>query len=447
MAGDTQIGKKRAKAHPTKAFFVRMLTRDISLEDCILDLIDNSVDAAWGSIAASPTKLSSGTKLSKFRIRLDISADTFQISDNCGGISLDDAVDYAFTFGREGMASGDDFTIGVYGIGMKRAVFKLGESITVSSTHQGDESFAVPINVPDWMADAGTVWDFDIESAPQLREPGVQVKVDQLTTETATTFADPGFINRLRTTIARDYMLPLMQGLLIEVNGKAVEGWAISFRTSTSFQAMRERYSEGEVAIEVFAGMVSSPPATSEPSERNVDRRSGWYVLCNGRVVVAADRSALTVWGKDKFPGWHPQYEGFVGVVLFSSKHPQLLPMTTTKNSVDTASGVYKRALAKMIPPTRSWIDYTNARKVIREEARQKENAAVPLAIEKVKDRKSVKLPTSSGAKSEANVLYTVPVARIRQLARAFGKSTMAYREVGVRSFEYSYEQLVDDES
>ena len=36
-------------ANPTKAFFVTMITRDITLEDCILDLIDNSVDGAWRS--------------------------------------------------------------------------------------------------------------------------------------------------------------------------------------------------------------------------------------------------------------------------------------------------------------------------------------------------------------------------------------------------------------
>jgi hypothetical protein len=38
----------KAGANPTKAFFVTMITRDITLEDCILDLIDNSVDGANG---------------------------------------------------------------------------------------------------------------------------------------------------------------------------------------------------------------------------------------------------------------------------------------------------------------------------------------------------------------------------------------------------------------
>lgn len=34
------------RANPTKEFFITMLTRDIPLDRAILDLIDNSVDAA-----------------------------------------------------------------------------------------------------------------------------------------------------------------------------------------------------------------------------------------------------------------------------------------------------------------------------------------------------------------------------------------------------------------
>ena len=36
--------EQMANAYPKKKFFVDMFTRDISLEDCLLDLIDNSID-------------------------------------------------------------------------------------------------------------------------------------------------------------------------------------------------------------------------------------------------------------------------------------------------------------------------------------------------------------------------------------------------------------------
>lgn len=439
------IGDKRAKAHPTKAFFVRMLTRDISLEDCILDLIDNSVDAAWASSDSTPTELAKSRKLSKYKINLIIDEERFEISDNCGGISLNDAAEYAFTFGRDEVGSGPgEYTIGVYGIGMKRAVFKLGNDVSVRSTYVGDEPFVVPIDVSRWLADTSPIWDFDIAESDPLPEPGVKVEVTDLTTETHTRFSDPAFLGGLRATVARDYMLPLMHGLQIVINGKPVEGWVPAFRQGGEFAPMRERYSDDGVAVEIFAGMVSAPPNSTDPSERTRDDRSGWYVLCNGRVVLTADRSQLTVWGRDGFVGWHGQYEGFVGVVLFSSREPRLLPMTTTKNGVDASSAVYRRAVAKMFPPTRQWVDYTNARKTVREQARQREEATSPVPISLVKERRTVKLPTKVEGPKEANVLYTVPLDRLRTLAKAFGRSTMSYREVGTRSFEFAYSKLVD---
>lgn len=52
--------KRVAHANPTKSFFVRMITRDISLEDCILDLIDNSIDGAWEVEGGHPIDLFCG---------------------------------------------------------------------------------------------------------------------------------------------------------------------------------------------------------------------------------------------------------------------------------------------------------------------------------------------------------------------------------------------------
>ncbi len=438
---------RKARAHPTKAFFVRMLTRDITLEDCILDLIDNSVDAAWSSIKATPTNLVAGTKLAKFRVDITISESDFAVLDNCGGITFDDAAEYAFTFGRDELGSGpDDYTIGVYGIGMKRAVFKMGGQIRIRSTPKSGDSFVVPIDVDAWMADKSDVWDFDIEEDEPLEAPGVEIRVEDLEEETTSAFSNPAFINSLRSTIARDYMLSLMQGLTITLNGRPVGGWEVSFKSGRDYQPMRERYEDDDVSVEIIAGMVAPPPATNEPTERDTDRRSGWYVLCNGRVVVAADRSNMTVWGRDGFPAWHGQYKGFVGVVLFSSRRPDLLPMTTTKRSVDSTSTVYKRALVKMREPTRAWLDYTNARKTMTEEAREKEAKTKQLPIKDVKDRKKVKLPKPLSGKKDANILYTVPVPKVRALGKEFGRSTMSYAEVGRRSFDYAYERLVDEE-
>ena len=82
----------------------------------------------------------------------------------------------------------------------------------------------------------------------------------------------------------------LHRGLTIEVQGKAVLGWAIELRQGGDFSPMRATFTEriqGEdVYVELLAGMAASPPDSTEPSEDFDEslNRSGWYVVCNGRM-------------------------------------------------------------------------------------------------------------------------------------------------------------------
>ena len=82
-------------ASPVKSFFVSWLTRDISLEDAILDLLDNCVDGILRS-----NKKKAGLKpYEGFWAEIEFGKDSFSISDNCGGIPWS-IHEYAFKMGR-----------------------------------------------------------------------------------------------------------------------------------------------------------------------------------------------------------------------------------------------------------------------------------------------------------------------------------------------------------
>jgi hypothetical protein len=68
-------------ASPVKSFFVSMLTRDITLEDAILDLLDNCVD---GILRQKPE--GGSQPYAGYKATIEFNRDTFTISDNCGGI-------------------------------------------------------------------------------------------------------------------------------------------------------------------------------------------------------------------------------------------------------------------------------------------------------------------------------------------------------------------------
>src|ERR1044072_5634122 len=82
-------------ASPAKAFFVEMITRDIELQDAILDLLDNGVDGIRRS-----DKPKRGKPYNGYYAHITFSETTFVIEDNCGGIPEDIAKKYAFMMGR-----------------------------------------------------------------------------------------------------------------------------------------------------------------------------------------------------------------------------------------------------------------------------------------------------------------------------------------------------------
>lgn len=77
---------------PSKTFFIDMITKDVSVESAILDLIDNAID--------SHKKHKKRGEKSKIQITLDLKNDYFSIEDNCGGMTKEDAVNKAFKFGN-----------------------------------------------------------------------------------------------------------------------------------------------------------------------------------------------------------------------------------------------------------------------------------------------------------------------------------------------------------
>lgn len=122
------INNEIVHMEPTKEFFINALTRDIKLDRTVLDLIDNSIDAARKS----------DRDFSTFEIRLTLNKKCFIIEDNCDGISKESAKSYAFKFGNSQGKNTRQFSIGHYGIGMKRAFFKIGKMIYVESATRED---------------------------------------------------------------------------------------------------------------------------------------------------------------------------------------------------------------------------------------------------------------------------------------------------------------------
>ena len=150
-----------------------MLTRDIQLEEAILDLLDNCVDGVLRSKGGNGEKPYEG-----FKAEIAFGADSFSISDNCGGIPWD-LHEYAFRMGRSPDRPPDaPGSVGVYGIGMKRAIFKIGRHCLVS-TRNAEDQYEVEIT-PDWISNEA-MWDIPVREAERSTDyDGTTIVVGEL---------------------------------------------------------------------------------------------------------------------------------------------------------------------------------------------------------------------------------------------------------------------------
>ena len=388
----------KAIAIPTKQFFVSMLTRDISLGDAILDLIDNCLDGAL--------RCSDGGSVdySKHWVRISLDAEGFVIEDNCGGIPREIAKNYAFKMGREPDDDRDidSETIGMYGVGMKRAIFKMGREAIVRTLY-GDDAFEVPIN-SDWLDNKD--WDplpiIDAEPQTRLGEPGTWIRVGELYPGVSKHFIHESFVNDLRTSIAEHFTMFLQRGLSILVNGDVVEPVHVEVLVNEGDETPAPYVFQKEidgVTVSITVGLNTGRGLTDDEEEPEFERdrssaTAGWTVFCNDRAVIVGDKSRLTGWG-DGIPLYHYQFSIITGIIEFRSKDAEKLPVTTTKRALDTSSDIWLQALVKMKEGMRVWINYTNAWKNHpRSDQTQYWDAAKPLplrkAIEEVSKRENV---------------------------------------------------------
>ena len=180
-----------ANAFPRKRFFIEMFTRDISLADCILDLIDNSIDGLiksndidlGQSLLLEHEELSEDEKNVLPLISVEYSDKKFTISDYCGGISLHDAINEVFNFGHqfEYHAENKNARLGVYGVGLKRAIFKLGKLFEMKSQTLND-GFSLSVDIDKWIEKDKDLndWKFPVQEIPgakSIKHAGTKITI------------------------------------------------------------------------------------------------------------------------------------------------------------------------------------------------------------------------------------------------------------------------------
>jgi hypothetical protein len=441
MQDSGEITRDVAQASPTKQFFVSMLTRDISLSDAILDLVDNCLDGALRTTDGDVVNYT------QYSVNIKFDKNHFEIADNCGGIPRDIAKNYAFKMGRDPDDDRDSETetIGMYGVGMKRAIFKMGKNALVWTRFEGD-SYEVPIT-SEWLDNKE--WNplpinESRAATEDTIEAGTKIHIKELHKGVSKHFSNIAFENEVKTAISEHFTMFIQRGLEVKINGSLIEPVRVEVLVSDNIKRPTPyvyRKVIDEVTVSITVGLNTGKSIEDDEEIDFSSNRSyttaGWTVLCNERAVIVGDKSRLTGWG-DSIPLFHPQFAIITGIIEFRSTNASKLPVTTTKRALDTASNVWLESLVKMKEGMRVWINYTNMWKNHpRSDQTHFWDDAKPMsitkAIEKVSTRKGVQkrsgiieynpqkagvLPKPSEKKpSSRRVIFSRPSEEIRRVA------------------------------
>lgn len=358
-------------AHPVKSFFVQMLTRDIELRDAILDLLDNCVDGVQRNEAENI--LRKKKPYDGYWAKITVARSEFMIEDNCGGIPWE-LSGYAFRMGslKRDLYKGRRM-IGTYGIGMKRAIFKIGTDCTIE-TYAKDASYRIHIS-PEWMSDE-EAWNLEPEEIIAKEFFGTSLRVSKLRDAVSNDFGSETFKVNFYDAVATHYAYIIDKGFTVYLNEKKVEPKRIRLlfselrgATASQHEIRPFIYKAKHKGVDIFlaVGFTRPIPSQEEADSSMEDYKegyssaeAGWTVVCNDRTVVYCDKTALTGWGVSGVPQYHFQFIAVSGIVIFSSHDARLLPMTTTKRGIDFQSEIYLHVRDKMIEGMKIFTNYTN---------------------------------------------------------------------------------------
>jgi hypothetical protein len=330
---------------------------------------------------------------------------------------------------------------------MKRALFKMGNRFMIESRTQTDH-FIVEVDVAEWAISPD--WEFPLEYEHRPLAPGesvgTEVRVDHLHEEVAVEFATANFTSRLQAELRRTHEHWIREGLQIYVNGRRLDAAGGALLASDAIRPNHQRFSlngQSPVDVSLYAGL-------GQPDVKNA---GGWYVYCNGRLVVGPDRSLVTGWGAGPgLPAYHNQYAMFRGYAFFDSEDASRVPWTTTKDGIDSSSRVFHRARPYMLDAMRPVITFLNEfaeerkRRPVGMPLTSAVSAASPTSLDEFTDIAEFAAPVATEAAPGGPATKRIPsyerTADQVQALMPHLRITLL-RDIGPATFDFAYRMLV----
>lgn len=422
------MAKEIVLAHPTKTLFIDILTQDLDVKDCIMDLIDNSIDS-----------YNRHRFKNKKQIKLTINNNSFEIYDNCGGIEKQLLKEKAFLFGVEEL-KGVTKSIGLYGIGMKRAIFKIGKKVELESD-DGNYRNLLKIDVNKWRVQSD--WNFEIDSTKSKatdKKEFTRIRVTDLREEIRIKFDSTSFLENLKKGIHVMYTVFMQKNVDIFLNKEKITPLDIEVTFDKNYQPARHH----ETYLKVDIDIVCFVEPTKGRTTKEIGK-TGWNIFINDRLILVDDTSEITGWTGERgnLPKYHSIYNQFRGLVFLKSDDVSILPLNTFKNSLNIESKTYNYVLKKMVNTARPIINYLT--KKYEKEKTETENIEdnISSSSESVSKTKLSDLPVGNfnfkAPEKSSQTFTTISFSKPKEIVEKVKRHLQVRNnnEVGLKTFDY----------
>lgn len=263
--------------------------------------------------------------------------------------------------------------------------------------------------------------------------------------EVADLLSFPLFESDLSKAIGRVYAFLVDKYVRISVNGVDVKAFSVPVGEPRQGKTSYEEFKHDGVKVRIFATLFTVGSGNERPTKEN----SGWYVACNGRLILVADTSELTGWGVKPMPIWVPKYTSFIGFVFFESKNGLELPWTTTKRSVNGESAVYRKAISRMAVLARPILTFCNRKypgdedqePIEREIGKQMKPTTLAHLVRKAGSAFVIEAPKEKVKKTTISVQYDAKIVDIEKIRKHLRNPHMGATKIGEHTFDYFLRQ------
>lgn len=316
--------KERVDGTPEKRMFWSIIS-DYGLSTGVCELIDNAIDHWMAGGRANNLRI---------HVELDHRRSYVSIFDNAGGVRYEDLRLLVTPGGSRNDPEGE--SIGIFGVGSKRAGVALGAHVTIKTRFKREASHQIDIT-DDWLENPD--WRIPIYDIAAVEPGTTTIEITRLRNPFSKEESDA-----MRVHLGEVYSWFIAQGCEIKLNGECVEPiffnkWSYPPDFPPRIAEFPIHYRTKAIAVEIEAGLI----ADRDPEAENY----GVYFYCNNRLIakeVRAREVGYFIASEAGVP--HPD-ASLCRVVVRMRGPAEAMPWNSSKSAIN-----YSHAAFKAIRPT-----------------------------------------------------------------------------------------------